>query len=241
MRKGTQLVVIMAIVTVISFFAVPIAAEAPSGSFIIAHLGYVPIAATGYDFSAIDSENGWNPNFVVLEHKSQGAALNIEYNFNTNPLLFSFGFEYQLLWDKFSVFQDIGGGVYETIKLKTYLNQYMMPSVTIKYLTASGFYMGTGIALKYLAVTEKVKPDNGYDFSLEFDKKLDFWSITIVGYIISINQGLYLDVQGRFGYNLTNNQFSSLKTNSPGGDMKAYLMPRTMYDAAILVGVGMNM
>ena len=131
--------------------------------------------------------------------------------------------------------------MYDTIKLKRCLNQYIMPSVTVKYLTAAGFYIGTGIALKYLAVTEAVKPENVDDFSLEFDREFDFWSITMVGCIMTINQGLYLDVQGRFGYNVTHNQYSSLKFKDSVESGTAYLMPRTAYDATILVGVGMKM
>jgi hypothetical protein len=49
-----------------------------------------------------------------------------------------------------------------------------------------------------------------------------------------IGEGIFLDLEGRFGYNLTNNQFSEMKVNGVKGDTDN----KSSFDLAFYVGIG---
>ena len=54
----------------------------------------------------------------------------------------------------------------------------------------------------------------------------------ILGYYTPIGEGIFLDLEGRFGYNITQNQFSKVKDDSTDYDIKSN------YDIAFYVCVG---
>lgn len=65
-------------------------------------------------------------------------------------------------------------------------------------------------------------------------KKIDLWANGILGYHVPVGEGVFLDLEGRFGWNLTNKQFSETELNNI--TLKAD--PKNAYDIAFYVGVG---
>ncbi len=133
-----------------------------------------------------------------------GVALQGEYNINLKPLLIGIGVEYQ----------------YVTGDDETKV-QFLNPMVTAKFMTAGGLYIGAGVTGRYML---------GYDdkFDSEVDKKMDLWGHAVIGFIFPIDEGIYFDVEGKIGYNLTGNQYEksfSVKTDSA-------------FDLSIYAGIG---
>ena len=72
----------------------------------------------------------------------------------------------------------------------------------------------------------------GFD---DVDKKFDLWVHGTVGFFTPISEGIFFDVQGKFGYNLTNSQFDKVETNFMG-DLEPE--PASAWDMAVYVGIG---
>jgi len=74
---------------------------------------------------------------------------------------------------------------------------------------------------------------------VEFDQTIDLWANGVIGFMTPIQEFVYLDIEGRFGYNLTNNQFAEAEFYESGsGTEKADFDIDSQYDLAIYVGVG---
>jgi len=168
---------------------------------------------------------------IATERKSQGisvgSAVNVEYTMNAMPVLFSFGIEYRRLKTEF--YQSMA----DSVKLKVYDGnvQFLMPMIQTKYMIPSGVYVGIGLSAHWMINADKLT-DNS-----EISSKIDYWTVVLVGYMMKLHENLFLDVQGKFGYNLTNAQYSEAKKK----DQYYFMNVKSSYDAAFYVGVGYSL
>jgi hypothetical protein len=153
----------------------------------------------------------------VDDAEFKGVAIQGEYNLNFNGFWLGFGMEYQ--YDRLDVKDE---------KNKTY--QFIMPMASLKVAAVGGLYVGAGVSGKYLIAAESDSDGTKYD------KKIDLWANGILGYHVPIGEGIFFDLEGRFGWNLTNKQFSSGKDGSTGATMT--LDPKNAYDIAFYAGIG---
>lgn len=123
---------------------------------------------------------------TVDDSKLNGIAIEGEYNMNLGGMLLGFSLEYAYVSDKDAKENDYG---------------FLSPMVSIKLLTPGGFYIGPGVSLRYLMETYLPK---GAD---EPDSEFDLWLNGVAGYMAPIAEAVYVDVQARFGWNVTKNQF----------------------------------
>ncbi|HDP80906.1 MAG TPA: hypothetical protein ENN21_08705 [Spirochaetes bacterium] len=135
-----------------------------------------------------------------------GFAIQGEYNLNFNNFWLGFAVEYSRLY--FDSKPDI-------------IHSFLTPRVSAKLAAAGGLYIGAGLSGKYLISV--VMPSGGKD---EPDKKIDLWADGILGYYLPIAEAVFLDLEGRFGYNLTRQQFAD------NNDVKYN------YDIAVYLGIG---
>ena len=195
-----------AVLAVLAFvFAFSFGAQAQTMTTDIVFLkgGYIPVSLTSFDVSGVD------------DLESRGFAIQGEYNLNFDGFWLGFGLEYQRLkteWDG-----ELG-----------HINQFIQPMISAKYAALGGLYVGAGLSGKYLIATEEMRGSGG----AEWQKKFDLWINGIMGYYMPIGEGVFLDLEGRFGYNLTKNQFTKVKGSS--GEYKL----NSSYDLAFYVGVG---
>jgi len=226
MRKCTLLFFVMALIAIISSFAVPLLALTPGGDFVVARIGYVPYTNVEFGHGAVGTESGrsWNPDITLYDFKSVGPALNVEYTMNAMPVLFSFGIEYRRL--KTELYQSEA----DSVKLKVYNSnvQFLVPMILAKYMIPSGVYVGIGLSAHWMINADKLT-DNS-----EISSKIDYWTVVLAGYMMKLHENLFLDVQGKFGYNLTNAQYSEAKKK----DHYYFMNVKSSYDAAFYVGVG---
>ncbi|MEJ5361381.1 MAG: hypothetical protein WHV26_04900 [Spirochaetota bacterium] len=142
----------------------------------------------------------------ATDTKLNGVAIEGEYNLNLGGMLLGFALEYAYLSDADEKALDYG---------------FLSPMVTLKFLAPGGFYIGPGVSLRYLMSSYLPK---GID---EPDSEIDLWVNGVAGYMAPVAEGIYLDVQARFGWNVTKNQFEP-----SGSEIDKY------YDIAFYVGVG---
>lgn len=166
--------------------------------------GYIPTSIASYD------ETGYD------DIESRGLAIQGEYNLNFDGFWLGFGLEYQRL--KSEIDGEDG-----------HFNQFIQPMISAKYAALGGLYVGAGLSGKYLIATEEVGAAGS---EYEWEKKIDLWANGILGYYFPIGEGIFLDLEGRFGYNLTQNQFSKVKDDPADYDIDSN------YDIAFYVGVG---
>lgn len=123
----------------------------------------------------------------VKDFKLDGVAIEGEYNLNLGGMLLGFALEYAYV----SYTED-----------KAYDYGFLSPMVTLKFLAPGGFYIGPGLSARYLMGV--YEPDTTYG---ETDSEVDLWVNGVAGFMTPIAEGIYLDLQARFGWNLTKNQF----------------------------------
>ena len=189
------------------------------------------IFAGAYSAKAQDITNdivflkgGWIPNYTVTfdeagmkDTTADGFAIQGEYNLNFNGFWLGFGFEYQRVIDAGE------NGADDTVM------QFIQPMASAKITAVGGLYLGAGLSGKYLI---SLKPDDEPTPT----KKIDLWANGILGYYMPITEGVYLDLEGRFGWNLTNNQFSKWEQNGNTSELKT----KSAYDMAFYLGIGTN-
>ena len=140
-----------------------------------------------------------------------GFAIQGEYNLNFDNLLVGMGFEYQNLEedDDFNC-------------------SFIQPMISLKLLSTGGLFAGVGLSGKYMVSCDEIN-------NVEYKKKIDLWANAVFGYYHSVGEGVFVDIEGRFGYNLTNEQFSEVDANgTPPDDIHL----RYAYDIAFYIGIG---
>ena len=140
------------------------------------------------------------------DFKYNGVAIQGEYNLNLNGMLLGFSLEYAYVSDKDDKASDYG---------------FLTPMVALKFLAPGGFYIGPGVSLKYLMSSYLPK---GVE---EPDSEVDLWVNGVAGWMTPIAEGIYLDLQANFGWNITKNQFA-----------ESGLEVDKNYNLAFYVGVG---
>jgi len=140
------------------------------------------------------------------EYKYNGVAIQGEYNLNLGGMLLGFSLEYAYL---------------SYTEEKSYDFGFLTPMVALKFLAPGGFYIGPGVSLKYLMSSYLPK---GVE---EPDSEIDLWVNGVAGWMTPIAEGIYLDLQARFGWNVTKNQFEITGVDTD-----------TNYDLAFYVGFG---
>jgi hypothetical protein len=150
------------------------------------------------------------------DNEFKGAAVQGEYNLNFNGFWLGFGLEYQ--YDRLDVKNE---------KNTTY--QFIIPMASIKIAAVGGLYVGGGVSGKYLIAADSFSNGSKYD------KKIDLWANGILGYHVPIGEGIFFDLEGRFGWNLTNKQFSS---GVDASSKTVTLKPKNAYDIAFYAGIG---
>lgn len=193
---------VLAAFAMVAAFSLNADAQYMTQDVIFLKAGYIPVYNVSYDEEGDD----WP------DLESRGFAIQGEYNLNFSGFWLGFGMEYQ----------------YTKVDLensKNIANQFILPMASIKVAAVGGLYVGGGIAGKYLIATEKNE-------EYEAKKKVDLWANGILGYHTPIGEGLFLDLEGRFGWNLTNKQFSEYENVSETYKMK------NAYDIAFYAGIG---
>lgn len=138
--------------------------------------------------------------------KNNGIAIQGEYNLNLGGMLLGFSLEYAYLsWTE----------------EKSYDFGFLTPMVALKFLAPGGFYIGPGVSLKYLMSSYLPKGAE------EPDSEVDLWVNGVAGWMTPVAEGIYLDLQANFGWNITKNQFA-----------ESGLEVDKNYNLAFYVGVG---
>jgi hypothetical protein len=144
----------------------------------------------------------------------KGFAVQGEYNLNFSGFWLGFGLEYQYMTED-STGEDLN-------------YSFLLPAASIKVAAVGGLYLGGGVAGKYLLTADEIAS------GVEFKKTIDLWVNGILGYHMPIAEGVFLDLEGRFGWNLTNRQFSEMET--PGGVSE--IETNNSYDFGFYAGIG---
>ncbi len=169
-------------------------------------IGYIPAYRTTFN-----KYNGLTVNDIELN----GFALQAESNIYISGIWFGIGIEWQRLERK-----NTDG---------YYLYNYLIPSLSLKYLTSAGLYFGIGASGKYLlAVTN---PDSA---PLKDKKETDLWANAIVGFYLPLDGNVVFCLENRIGWNITQRQFSKFKDSSVKYNI------RSSYDFAFYIGVGLR-
>ncbi|TAL37881.1 MAG: hypothetical protein EPN93_05270 [Spirochaetes bacterium] len=201
--KSKFFVILAALVAVFAF-SYGASAQTLTTDIVFLKLGYVPVYTFEYDVAGSETYD-WT-----------GFAVAGEYNLNFDNFWLGFGLEWKRMQG-----DDFGSTVTGEDK---YINQFLSPQFSAKFAALGGLYVGAGVEGKYL-ISSKV-PAGGE----KADKKIDLWVDGILGYyMVSPWDGVFFDLEGRFGYNLTNNQF---KDKDTGDKIKSN------YDVTLYVGIG---
>jgi hypothetical protein len=147
------------------------------------------------------------------DYEANGFAVQGEYNLNFSGFWMGFGMEYQYIT------QDLDGD-----KIN---HHFILPMASLKVAAVGGLYVGGGLSGKYLIATKSFE-----DGDTKFKKDIDLWANGILGYHQPIGEGIFLDLEGRFGWNLTNRQFSKTDPDTGKYDVKR------AYDIGFYAGVG---
>ncbi len=233
MHKQHVCLVALAVFVLWSFGAAPLSAEAPSGNFAVVRLGYVPFTNVVFGNGTGSTDSPWDPDSRPSGFVSRGPAFNIEYNINAAPVLIALGLEYRLLWTKLS-FTEGAPGSKNTFD--DGMQHFILPMVMAKYMTPGGTYVGVGLSGKLLVAAERLKPMSE---NVEYEQMFDYWGVAVVGYMAKIGDGLFIDLQGRFGYNLTNSQYTELKDKDTAET--SFFDVKSSHDAAFYAGVGLSL
>ena len=208
-----KILAVLAAFTLVFAFAFNADAQMMTTDVVFIKLGYIPSYTASFD-------DDWKIDGVTQaesadDREHSGFAIQGEYNLNLNPLWLGFGVEYQRL------IEDKDDDVI----------QFLIPQVTAKFVTGAGFYLGAGLAGKYL-IAYSYEGDQPED--IEADKKIDLWLNGVIGFFMPIAEGVFLDLEGKFGYNLTNSQWESWTADSSDVEFS----PKSAYDISIYVGIG---
>jgi hypothetical protein len=206
-----KILAVIAAFTLVFAFAFNADAQEMTTDVVFIKLGYIPSYTVSFDDDW--KEDGVTTTGSVDDLEASGFAIQGEYNLNLSPLWLGFGVEWQRLVED----QDDS------------VIQFLIPQVTAKFVTGAGFYIGAGLAGKYLiAYSYEGEGD------VEPDKKIDLWLNGVIGFFMPIAEGVFFNVEGKFGYNLTNTQWESFTVDSKDYEYS----PKSAYDISIYVGIG---
>jgi hypothetical protein len=135
-----------------------------------------------------------------------GFAVQGEYNLNFGRFWLGFGVE----WEKVYWNDDV-----------EYAFNFISPQFSAKLAAAGGLYVGVGAAGKYLLSSEQPAG------IIEADKYIDLWVSGILGYYLPIAEAVFLDLEGKYGYNLTNTQ-----------EFSKNIEIKNNYDITLYLGIG---
>lgn len=164
--------------------------------------GDLAILKAGYQRSVYEYDDE-----MIDPLEFNGLALLGEYNLNLGMVHLMFGVE----WSRLANSED-----------RDRVFHFLTPSGAIKLVFPGGLYLGVGAAGKYMIYQDL--PGND-----EFDNKWDFWAQGIAGFYFPLTEMVIFNAEGRFGWNITKNQFSE------------YIDVRTQYDITLYAGIGMRM
>lgn len=207
---------ILAAFIMIAAFSLSASAQYMTQDVIFIKAGYIPTYAVSFKESNLLG-SPYKPNDL----EGSGFCAQGEYNLNFNGFWMGFGLEYQYIKIKGSTDQ-------KDLYNNETKHSFILPMVSFKVAAVGGLYVGAGVAGKYLIATES---DNA---QTKASKKIDLWANGILGYHVPIGEGVFLDLEGRFGWNLTNKQFSEFKS---GGSSYTF-DPKNAYDIAFYAGIG---
>lgn len=217
----TKLMLVFAMFCMVFAFSYNANAQYMTGDVVFLKLGWVPTYTVSFD----KDEDGETKKDV----ESSGFAVQGEYNLNLDGILLGFGLEYERVETEL-------GEDYDDLKIN---NSFITPMVSVKLATEGGFYIGAGLSGKYLIGTEKMEGTYaGYPFEMEFKKTIDLWANGILGYHVPVAEGIFLDLEGRFGWNLTNKQFDKIDLTMNGTTEELNIKAKNAYDIAFYVGIG---
>ncbi len=134
--------------------------------------------------------------------KLNGFVIEGEYNLNLGGMLAGFSLEYAYVSDNDDKSWDYG---------------FLSPMASLKFLAPGGFYIGPGLSLRYLMSSYLPKGAG------EPDSEVDLWVNGVAGFMTPVAEGIYVDLQARFGWNLTKNQFSEVGDIDKNYDMAFYV------------------
>ena len=195
---------VLAAFALVAAFSFSANAQYMTQDVIFLKAGYIPVYTVAFDEESIDND---------LE--GSGFGIQGEYNLNFDGFWLGFGLEYQYITIKGMESGD-----------KDTKHGFLLPMASIKVAAVGGLYVGGGLSGKYLIQTEE------FTGGAEAKKNIDLWANGILGFHTPIGEGIFLDLEGRFGWNLTNKQFSEYKDSTEKYDMKS------AYDIAFYAGVG---
>lgn len=204
----SKLLAVFAVLVFVFAFSAAGGAQMLTSDLVFLKGGYIPVYLAPFDEEGLD------------EVLSDGFAIQGEYNINLNNFWLGLSLEYQSVK---STIQTAAGDSDE------FTNAFLVPMISAKLATMGGLYIGAGLSAKYLLTTEEIDTPLGL---VEFDKEVDVWLNGILGYYMPIGEAVFLDLEGRFGINLTNKQFSTSDAFTDDLEMG------TAYDLAFYVGIG---
>ena len=199
--------------------------------------GYIPYGIVSFD-KGLKAAGADSPDSKINDIKTTGLsyAVQAEYNLIFGIFRLGLGIEYQRVSaDKFAI---------EDAEFEKFYNNFLLPVLSIKFAVFEGLYTGAGISGKYLlsADSPMLKGSEDDPEQGKFDKKMDLWANYIIGYNLQMTESISVIFEGRFGYNITNKQYGKITRERPDGTElgKYELSPKTAYDSAVYVGIGIK-
>ncbi|MCU0822143.1 MAG: hypothetical protein MUC95_06685, partial [Spirochaetes bacterium] len=220
---------------IISILILFIAAPAADAQFMTDDLftlkgGYIPYGIVTYD-KGIKYKGEKFPDVKIgdIQTSPVNFAVQAEYNIIFGIFWLGLGIEYQRITaDNFAI-EDAG--------FEKFNNDFIMPVISFKFNLYQGFYTGVSATGKYLLSVENsiMEGTEYFPTKVKFDKQLDLWANYIIGYNLPVAESMSVIFEGRFGYNVTNKQYSKITIlNSGGIESKKYeLIPKQSYDSAV--------
>jgi hypothetical protein len=208
---------VLAALAMVAAFSLSANAQYMTQDVIFLKGGYIPTYNVTFNEKTYPASGAYKPNDL----EGSGFCAQGEYNLNFNGFWMGFGMEYQYIKIK-------GSTNNKDLFNNETKHSFILPMVSFKVAAVGGLYVGAGVAGKYLIATES---DNS---GSKASKKIDLWANGILGYHVPIGEGVFLDLEGRFGWNLTNKQFSEFKDSTTTNKTD----PKNAYDIAFYVGVG---
>jgi len=205
----TKVLAILAAVALVCAFTVNASAQ----TMLTDDVAFVKLGYSMFNGSFEDDDSYGE----IEDVEGNGFNLQGEYNMNLGGIMLGFGLEYTYMPAEW----------YD----EDYKFHFLSPMVTAKFITAGGFYLGAGLSGKYM-MGQSYDGDD-YD-KVEFDEEIDLWAHGIIGFMTPVQEFVYIDIEARFGYNLTGKQFEKSDWDGTGFEVDS----KSQYDIAFYVGVG---